>query len=247
MHVKKYRYWFSAALLCLVLISPPIVATCRGETKYVTDILILALREGPGSEHKVIRTLKSDTPVQLLEESEEFAKIQTQDGQKGWVAKQYLTTDTPKPLIIAGLNKQLDALKAKVGELENAGRSAYGRLEDEKKSQGLRIEELEKSLAGWKDEALGAKQKLDGLIREHETFLEESKNVGGLIAERDSLKTTNQTLVSINNDLKAQVDALQQDNQRLTRNEIIYWFLAGSGVFFLGLLIGKISRKKNRY
>jgi len=247
MNVKKFQYVLSVVLLGLLVMGSPAVATSQGETRYVTDILILTLREGPGNEHKVIRTLRSDTPVHVLEESEESVKVRTEDGQEGWVAKQYLTTDTPKPLIIAGLNKQLDALKTKVAELEEAGRSAYGKLEDEKKNQGSRIEELEKDLVRWKDEALSAKQKLDGRIREHEAFLEESKNVAGLIAERDSLKATNEELASMNNDLKAQIDELQQDNERLVRNEIIYWFLAGSGVFFLGLLIGKISRKKQRY
>jgi SH3 domain protein len=222
-------------------------ATASGEKRYVTDVLILTLREGPGNEYKVIKTLRSNMPVTVLQESEAFAEVQTDDGQKGWVAKQYLTTDTPKPIIIAGLNKEVDALKTKVAALAEAGTSADGKLADVKKNQGLRIDELEKDLVRWKNEASSANQKLDDLILQHETFLKESKNTSGLIAERNGLKANNEELVSLNNDLKAQIDALEQDNHRLVRNEIIYWFLAGSGVFFFGLLIGKFSRKKNRY
>jgi len=247
MNVKKYHYSFLKVFLGLLVLGSPVVGTGQSETRYVTDVLILTLREGPGNEHKVIRMLRSDTPVHVLEESEEFLRVRTGDGQEGWVAKQYLTTNTPKPVIIAGLNKQVEALKARVTQLEEAGRSAYGKLEDEKKIQGLRIVELEKDVARWKDEALSTKEKLDALIQEHDTFLEKSKNVAGLIAERDSLKETNADLTSMNKKVKAEIDELLQDNQRLVRNDIIQWFLAGGGVFFLGLFIGKISRKKKPY
>jgi SH3 domain protein len=67
------------------------------------------------------------------------------------------------------------------------------------------------------------------------------------VGERDSLKETNSNLEATNKDLQAQIVELQQDHDRLMRNEILHWFLAGSGVFFVGLIIGKLSRKKKRF
>jgi SH3 domain protein len=65
--------------------------------------------------------------------------------------------------------------------------------------------------------------------------------------ERDRLQKENEALKESTQHLKKEMEELDAENQRLMRNEILHWFLAGSGVFFLGLLTGKLSRKKKHY
>jgi SH3 domain protein len=182
-----------------------------------------------------------------LEEGEAFTKIRTEDNQEGWVAKQYLTTNTPKPIIIAGLNKEIEELNARIARLEGVGTSAQSRLKDQRKEQNRKLNELEKKLRKWKEEALNTKRNLDKITQEHDSLLEASSNVTELVVERDHLKEKNGDLKNTINDLQAKVVALQEDHDRLIRNEILHWFLAGSGVFFVGLIIGKLSRKKKRF
>ena len=240
-------FWF-------LLLGPTMICSAQTDTpsaptdkRYVTDMIILTLREGPGNEYKVIRTLRSDAPVFVLEEGEAFLKIRTESGQEGWVAKQYITTNTPKPIIIAGLNKEIEKLRARIDQLESAGTSAQDRLGVQRKKQDLQFEEQKKELRRWKEEALSTKKQLDKMTQEHDQLLEASSNVNELIEERDSLKETTVNLEATNKDLQAQIGQLEQDHDHLMRNEILYWFLAGSGVFFVGLIIGKLSRKKRRF
>jgi SH3 domain protein len=247
MNDSKRKYLLSIVLLSLLVMGFPVMVSAQVDTGYVSDMLILTLRDGPGNEHKVLKTLKSDAPVQILEEAEGYLKVRTEDGQEGWVARKYITTNTPKPIIIAALNKALAELEAKVAELEEARASAYGTSEAEKKSQIVRIKELETDVGRWKDEALRIKEKLNEVTQAHHAFLEESKNVAVLVKQRDTFKAKNADLEATNKSLTIEIEQLQQDHDSLLHNEIIQWFLAGSGVFFAGLLIGKVSRKKKRY
>ena len=236
-----------AMVFCLFVLGPSMIASAQTDKRYVTDMIILTLREGPGNEYNVIRTLKSDTPVYVLEEGEAFTKIRTEDNQEGWVAKQYLTESTPKPIIIAGLKKEIEELNARIARLAGVGTSAQSRLENQRKEQNRKREELENNLQKWKQEALNTKRNLDKITQEHDSLLEASSNVTELVVERDQLKEKNSDLENTIKDLQAKVGELQEDHDRLIRNEILHWFLAGSGVFFVGLIIGKLSRKKKRF
>jgi SH3 domain protein len=58
-----------------------------------------------------------------------------------------------------------------------------------------------------------------------------------IVEARDRLQKTN-------DQLSAEVSALTAENSDLMRTGALKWFLAGGGVFLLGWLIGKMSRKK---
>jgi SH3 domain protein len=47
-------------------------------------------------------------------------------------------------------------------------------------------------------------------------------------------------------ELESQTESLKKENQRLSKTDTLKWFLAGGGVFFLGWLIGMISRKSRK-
>jgi SH3 domain protein len=50
-----------------------------------------------------------------------------------------------------------------------------------------------------------------------------------------------------NKDLTIERDKLRTENDNLIEKRMIYWFLAGAGVFFFGWMSGKLSRKKKKY
>ena len=58
------------------------IQNVQAETRYVTDMLYLSLRGGPGNEYSVIETLRSNAPVEVLEEEGKFLKIRTEDGKE---------------------------------------------------------------------------------------------------------------------------------------------------------------------
>jgi SH3 domain protein len=231
--IRKLEFIVLFALV--ILLSSPFQSV-RARTQYVTDMLILNLRDRPGEDYEVIRTLKTDTPVEVLEERGRYLRVRTKDGEEGWVANQYITSKTPKPLMIAGLKKEIRRLEEKIERLEKSPASLRNDLDIAK----LKVKELEKETNKYRQEASLTSLELKQLTEKYNTLLEQSGNVVELMKERNRLRAAN-------DQLNAEMEQLRQKNAPLKRLGIVWWFVAGAGVFFAGLITGKISRKKKRF
>ena len=98
-------------ICAVVLIVIGITGFCRAQTAYVSDMLILSLKEGPGRQYNTIKTLRSNTPIEIISTADRFLKIQTEEGDVGWVESQYVTKEIPKTLIIEQLNNKIAQLE----------------------------------------------------------------------------------------------------------------------------------------
>ena len=74
--------------------------------RYVSDELVIMMRSGQGEQYKIIKMLKAGTPLEVLEEGDAYLQVRAPDGTEGYVLKQFTSTDTPKPIIIARLQKR---------------------------------------------------------------------------------------------------------------------------------------------
>ena len=101
---------------CMVFFFCPALA--RAETRYISDQLVVSLREQPQNNAETIVYLKTDAPVEVLEAGEEYLKVKTENGEIGYIQKHYLTKDTPKASIISRLTRDNKALQQRVEELE---------------------------------------------------------------------------------------------------------------------------------
>jgi len=86
-------------------------------TGYVTDRLILNFRQEPNNTSAVIKALTSDTPVFILEEKNEFYKIELDSKETGWVEKKFIVFEPPKTLILEQLVQENTILKDKISNL----------------------------------------------------------------------------------------------------------------------------------
>ena len=102
----------------LLLLTIFITITCLfpqltfAKTGWVSDMLLLTFRQGPGTSYAVIKTLKSNTPVLILEEKNDFYKVELQSKEIGWVNKKFITFELPKPFIIDQLKQKNKDLQA---------------------------------------------------------------------------------------------------------------------------------------
>lgn len=137
--------------LLITLLSAP-VGTAQADRRYVSDRLILTLREAPNSDGRVLGTISTDDPVEVLEESGNYLRVMTEAGEVGWVADQYITADTPKPIIIAQLEDEIDRLREKIGEYEGAENPFLDKLKAAEENYLQKVKELEQNAAKLVDE-----------------------------------------------------------------------------------------------
>jgi len=227
-------------LIVLIAVFLSTAPAVQADTRYVSDRLVITMREGRGTEYRIIRTLKTGTPVEVLEEDEQYMKVRTEDGREGWVLKRYITSETPKTVVIEGLRAERDRLKAGLDDLNR--RIAELRRELEKERQARRSEQgrLKKEIRAREAELSEVRAELEAVNRKYRTFMDASKNVVEIIKERDLLRKERERLA-------ADKTRLLRENEKLQERGMIYWFLAGGGVFFVGWVSGKLSRKKKRY
>ncbi|GAB4387871.1 MAG: hypothetical protein Kow0025_03920 [Thermodesulfovibrionales bacterium] len=224
------------ALAALLLFAPRAMA----EKAYVSDDLTITMRSGQGNEFRIIKILKTGTPLEVLQREERYAQVRTADGEEGWVLSQYLTSETPKSLIIDGLRGEVSRLKARVEEARAETDAVRAELNSIKKTHSEALGEVRQAAALSQREASQTARELEDISSKYQSLLEASKDVAGLVAERNRLEEENARLTAIESHLK-------DENQRVKRKVMIYWFLAGAGVFFVGWIVGKASRQRRFY
>lgn len=223
-------------ILILVCSNAPVAA----ETRYVSDLLIISVREQPVEDAPTNGYLISDTPVELLEETDdgEYVKVKSPEGLVGWVKKRYLNSKTPKSMIIEDLESQIKQLEEKVALLQQNTSS------DEKNASA---KQYETKLAALQTELSKKNQQVKNL----ETQLSQASAQQQKLSEQQKPDS----------ELKQQVAALKEQNaellQKLRRSEQntepsffganTKWLLSGAGVLLLGFIIGRSLRRKRKY
>jgi len=200
------------------------------ETQYVSDELNITLRRGEGDEYKILKMLKTGTPVEILQEgTANYVFVRTSDGTEGWVKKQYLTNETPKTTVIARLEKERERLTQQVSQLEIQQAELTASLENSRKD-----------LAGGNAAFADLQKELEKVQAKYDDLHTKAANVVELAEEHDRLK-------SHNDQLSAEVDQLRQENESMLYTGAVKWFLAGAGVLLVGVVLGKTSRKKKGF
>ncbi len=207
-------------------------APALAQTRYVSDELVINLRRGKGDEYRILRMVRAGTPLEVLpedEEDERWIKVRIPSGEEGYVLKQYVTTETPKPIVISRQREEIERLKARLDRQEGNRAGLTGELQ----AAQDQVKTLEAQLAQTQKELQAAQGRLERLQAE-------TRDVVAVIEERDRLKEENSR---IGEDARV----LKEENEKLLLTGMIQWFLAGGGVFFFGWIIGKVSRSKRRY
>ncbi len=198
------------------------------ETRYVSDHLIVTVRSGKGNEYKILETVPTGTPVNVVEEDKNYVKVITPKGTEGYIRRHYVSKELPKSTQITQLKKEIAALQQQLA----AQQQSVEVNKEEATTYKQQIDELSAQLQQ-------AQQKIKDTDHEYKALLNKSENVLNLSNE-------NSQLIEENNSLNSELLVLREENQNFHRSNMIQWFLAGGGVFFGGWIIGKISRKRQR-
>ena len=211
------------------------------QTGYVSDMLLLTFRQGPGNTYTVKKTLTSNTPVIILEERNGFYKVELTSKETGWVDKKFIIFTLPKTVIISQLKQENKNLADKIKIMQSNTENLQGKLSSVNQDYSQVKLQLEASLKT----AVNEKNKTENLLSEskkkYSTLTQQSKNIQGIIKENKILKKENQTLSD-------ELGMITKKNKTLFKTGMIKWFLTGAGVLLLGWIIGKSvsSKRQNK-
>lgn len=210
------------------------------EKGYVSDMLLLTVRKGPGKNYNVIRTIRSDTLVYILEKEDRYARIRLEDGTTGWVQSQYITFEPPESQTIAKLESRVEDLQARVKELSGKNEPLEKKIAGLKEQYEKKINKLEREVERLKKEKARVETKLARVEKKYNDLVEKSDNVTRVFKENKRLKEKTESL-------SKKLAVLEKQNQDLLKTGMIKWFLAGGGLLLLGWLLGKnISKSKRK-
>jgi SH3 domain protein len=255
-------------LLLLVYLLLP-AAELHAETRYISDQLTINIKDKLEQPYTVVAKVRSNDAVNVLEENDGYARIETADKQIGWIANQYLTTTEPKTVEIERLQKEIDSLRAQPAATDGTATPPVAdsellkerdRLQLELKTAQGRITELQDKLVKLTEHPVPPEpqvlsSEIQGLI-EKRTQLEseitalrvqiESLNDGQI--DIDALVEEKERLVTENRAKDQRIADLTAENDKLAKKTMIYWFAAGALVFLVGMFSGKLfTRKKAKY
>ncbi len=213
-------YLSPTRILVLLLISTVTYSSgAIAEDKYVTDILRITLRTGPGNVNKIIRTLHSGAKLEVLEVTETgYTMVRMEDQTEGWVRTQYLQDEPVARNLIETATANVERLKQELSKLKVKT----------------------KSLSSTKSELESERNNLQNA----KTDLEKENRHFSKIASRPiELDNDNKKLKKLNVTLEHDLQRLIQENQILKDRDSRTWFIAGAVVLLLGMFVGIIIPK----
>ena len=205
------RIVLCACLFCL----HPALAQAE-KTVYVIDQITITLRAGQGTQHQILRTLPSGTPMEVLRVNEEsgYAQVRTKDGVEGWVLSQYLIDEPTSKLKLTAAEQKLT------------------RLDAESKDIKVKYEQILKEKERWEKD-------LKTLSGERDKLSAEIAKPREVTAEIAPQPTESSAALPAGKE----AEMLRQENQVLKDRAKKDWFIAGAGVMLIGIVLGLLVSK----
>jgi SH3 domain protein len=228
-----------AIFFTLAFIMSASINSAFADTRYVSDRLIISVRDGQNQNAAVLGYIETGAPVDILEEKEDFLRIRTEDGLEGWVLTKYIVSEKPKVLIIENLKNEIEALNKDIDTLKNVQGSASNSLLKTKKLYQEKIEALKEEVNINQKFTAKAKSDFIELNKKYTTLLKHSKNTEELIDEVEKLK-------KLNAELNTEMKSLRKDRINPLKSNRIQSFIAGAGVLLFGFLLGGSIKKRKR-
>jgi len=207
--------------VCILFLLILLASTARAATWYVKPSAEIPLRRGQGSGYKIIAVLGDGTPVTILSEQNNWARVRLESGKEGWILKRYLGREKPFKDQIADLRAQNAALRETLATTKQ-------QLQDLTDLHQKTAQELSASIA-----------ERDAIKAEYARLQQDTRDV---VETKQALQQARAQL----GELKKRLAELELENTGLKKSSSLMWFLTGSGVLLLGLIIGLITGKRNK-
>ncbi len=201
---------------CLtVLIMIGLCSAAQAQTVYVTDTCEAPLRSGKTNAYRIMASLKSGTPLDLLLTDTEsgYSQVMTRKDTQGWILTRHLIKTPVAKDRLGVIEQKMQQCSQQNSSLQTADaelREATTRLQNDNQA----LNELNNKLA----DELAYIQQVSG----------NSLN----------LNQRNKELIEENQQLKNRTDLLLSELSRIKNDVTNDFFLYGAGTIMLGIILG---------
>jgi len=215
MLVKKIHY------LLLLLFA---IGSAHAETVYVTDDVKLTLRSGPSMKNKIVKMVRSGTPLTVIKRTRDgYIKVKTPSGTTGYILSRHTKKQPINKLQLIKTTDELQQLRKENLQLKTE------------------LETIKNEHAHVADSEAELTQQKNKLSRELAKIQQTAANAIQVKKQRDQLQ---ERVVNSERELQQ----LKREKQTLEDSANQSWFIYGgllafAGILF-GLLIPRISWKK---
>jgi SH3 domain protein len=217
---KTLNSVFNPVLLATSLLL--VVSFAHAEDRWVTDEFEVMMRSGKNNQQRILLQLRSGTRLEELEVDAEsgFSRVRSASGEKGWVLTRYLQSTPTAKLRLPEAEKRLQKSDAKNKDLST-------------------------ELNGLKKDKQGLQREVAELQASNRSLQNQLDRISRLSSDTIEIDNQNQLLIQQLADSQRQIDGLAADNGQLGSRADREWFLVGSAVLALGLLLGLIIPRIN--
>jgi len=195
------------------------------KTMYITDRIEVSLRSGTGLEYRTLNMVKTGDRVEVLESDKNWTKVKLANGTVGWINTLFLV-DQIRTIVSSDPKIQEDLHNLKEANQNLLREKEF--LQQEKNRLLKEVEEVKNQSPNKTQEQLPRNS-----------------------SELNALKAKNEQLGKEVALYKNQIAQLSQQEKGRGNDEQIKWFLIGSFVLIVGLLLGwllsRARRKTHRY
>lgn len=223
-HRRRRTTFVQAALAGLLMAGPAAVSGAAGDTLYVSDELLITFRTQPSTRGEILRNLSSGTAVEVLDmpAEGEWARVRIGSGREGWVRKQYLQAQPVARDQLAAANREVEQLTRTVADLRQ------------------RLDTVQAA----RSEAEQSSENLDDRVA---TLTQELAEIRRVSASAIETAAENRRLEELNGRLRAELDTLVEERDRLEAAAEQRWLMIGGGLVLLGLVLGLVIKSRPRH
>ena len=115
---------------------------------YVTDNLILGMKDNPEGTGKNLKLLRSGAKLEVLDRKGSFSKVRTEEGLVGWAKTTFMVKDKPSIMLAEELKQENKSLREQINQLMKSSNKTPEKVVEVQidPQQKQRIVELELAL-----------------------------------------------------------------------------------------------------
>lgn len=244
-----FIFFLSLLLAANPVLAESAAAQSEADTlRYITDVLVINIRDQLEKPNTVVGVVRTGDPVRIIEEQDNYVKIETADKKQGWLSKQYLKKEAPDSVGVQQLKQEVADLKK---QLETGRTDEATTGTDKEKDTGEACAALQQKL----NDAEKQLRQLQEQQRKQSSSPGTPHDAAGgqehnpeLAAQLEQTSQRYNQLIIEYEKRGEEIAELQNSIAKHDDTTRFLWFGAGAVVFFLGILAGRsANRKKNKF